>query len=532
MRVAPLLLVLISIQTVRADSESLYSQAVQLTRSGSLRQALTLLTKAADAAPRNVNIQNMLGVVLMQLGRPNEAEEAYNRALSISPAFFPARKNRAVNLFTRGEYVIATKEFEILVALRPTDFVPHLFLGLLAVQISDFPKARKHLVEALRFAPGNGKVILALTRVHLMLGERQLALDCVRRMRTEPQVSDRERFDMAVLLSEFELNSAAGEIFQQLWLSTPEDYDLGFNLALVRYRAGELDGALKVVESLRSRTKDAGELLNLQAWIYNRIGEFDLAETSLRLAIATQPHNADHYLDLSTILRDQGKRDLCIAVLMDGIQRATHRDQLRVQLGLLYQDEGDARAAEAHYRQALNINTACEPAYIALANLLSLNSRQEEAFRLLETSLPLLPKAPLVRYYYGSALLEGTSSSDSAQMEKAARLLEKAAELDPVFARTYYKLGKLYMLKKDYRMAEHYFEMTCALNPRDAQAHYQLGLAAERLGNHKRALELAGIVRQLRQEVRQEEQDRFEDMKRLAWRDRWSKGGQVDRPRN
>ena len=60
---------------------------------------------------------------------------------SLTADFLPARKNRAVNAFSLGEYRFAESEFEALVKLTPKDFVPHLFLGLLAMEQSQWSRA-------------------------------------------------------------------------------------------------------------------------------------------------------------------------------------------------------------------------------------------------------------------------------------------------------------------------------------------------------------------------------------------------------
>src|SRR4030095_4197434 len=108
--------------------------------------------------------------------------------------------------------------------------------GLLAIETKDLPKGRQYLLEAREISPYNDQLLLGLTRVHFMLGERELALAAAREMRTKSRASDPEKFDLAVVLAQFEANTEAAEIFQELWQKTPGSYDLGFNLALVRYR--------------------------------------------------------------------------------------------------------------------------------------------------------------------------------------------------------------------------------------------------------------------------------------------------------
>ena len=166
----------------------------------------------------------MLGVVLTELGRLKEANEAYNRALSLTPDFLAARKNRSVNAFSLGDYKFAKSEFEDLVKLTPKDFVPHLFLGLLDMEQSQWSSALPHLLEAKRLSRDSARGSLALTRVHFAMGRRSTALESVREMRTRSRSTAAERFELGVLLAQYESNAEAAEVFQELWLEEPRSY--------------------------------------------------------------------------------------------------------------------------------------------------------------------------------------------------------------------------------------------------------------------------------------------------------------------
>ena len=98
----------------------------------------------------------MVGIVLTEMGRLEEADKAYGRALAKAPDFLPASKNRAVNSFSRREFRTAALEFEALKRLDPGDFLPRLFLGLLATEDSDIETALDHLLEVNQRSPGNG----------------------------------------------------------------------------------------------------------------------------------------------------------------------------------------------------------------------------------------------------------------------------------------------------------------------------------------------------------------------------------------
>ena len=94
------------------------------------------------------------------------------------------------------------------------------------------------MLEAKRLSRDSARVLLALTRVHFAMGKRFLALESVRGMRAGSRSTAAERFELGVLLAQFESHAEAAEVFQELWLKERGSYNVGFNLALVYYRAG------------------------------------------------------------------------------------------------------------------------------------------------------------------------------------------------------------------------------------------------------------------------------------------------------
>ncbi len=215
-----------------------YRRGSELARSRQFKEALDELRRAADLKPEEPRTHNMIGVVLTQLGRLEDAERAYTQALAIAPDFVPARKNRAVNAFTQRRYEFAASEFHTLVRLTPDDFVPHLFLGLISIENLEFQAADTHLAEARRHSPGNSKILIPLIRVRFILGERSPALGLARELMVSVRATESERFELAALLAQFDANAEAEQLFRSLIEKQPDSYELAFNLALVQYRGG------------------------------------------------------------------------------------------------------------------------------------------------------------------------------------------------------------------------------------------------------------------------------------------------------
>jgi tetratricopeptide (TPR) repeat protein len=451
----------------------------------------------------------MIGVVLAQLGRLEDADRAYTRALELAPGLLAARKNRAVNAFTLGRFPEAAREFEDLARVAPKDFVPRLFLGLLALRQSKLEEARAHLAHARRLAPGNARVLLAVIKTEFLLGNRDGALEAAAALGQLPDLSDGDQFELGVVLAQFGANAEAGEAFRALRTKDPRSYDAGFNLALVEYRAGRHEQALAVADAMRASGHRTGELFNLRAWILSRSGRPNAARESLEEAAALEPDNADHILDLNTLWMNENKREAALRLLEDGMRRIPKDARLRVAAGLLLQSAGDRPEAEKRYRQALEVEPASGPAHLALANLLYESGRVEQAFAQLDRGLAILPGFPLLPFAYGALLLDSAGESDRPLLGKAKSMLLRAAELSPNYTNTWYLLGRLSQRLEDDASAQDYFEKACALDARHSRSLYQLSQIVRRRGDNKRADELAAKVRSLREEAVQEDRKLF-----------------------
>jgi tetratricopeptide (TPR) repeat protein len=235
----------------------------------------------------------------------------------------------------------------------------------------------------------------------------------------------------------------------------------------------------------------------------------DKARESLQMAIAAEPENVDHYLDLSSVLNNEGDSEGAIRVINDGLRRDIEEDRLQVQIGLLYQKKGDFGAAEAWFQKSLQSNPTNRSAYLALANLMLRTDRRQAGLDLLAKSIQVLPNDPLLLYMYGGELLESEEKIGSQQLEKAAAILKKALELNPYYANTHYLLGKLYLSKGDQHAAQASFEKACAFNPEHVSAYYQLSLLARRQGKKEKAAELGKIVQKLNEKSDKSFQESF-----------------------
>lgn len=92
---------------------------LQLSRVSKIEDAKRLLEEAARLEPRNSEIPNELGLLLLRGDNPAEAFGAFGKALALAPGDAKAMNNRGAALFQLGQADAARQDFERALQLDP-----------------------------------------------------------------------------------------------------------------------------------------------------------------------------------------------------------------------------------------------------------------------------------------------------------------------------------------------------------------------------------------------------------------------------
>src|SRR2546425_5657419 len=98
------------------------------------------------------------------------------------------------------------------------------------------------------------------------------------------------------------------------------------------------------------------------------------------------------------------------------------------------------------------------------------------------------PGNALANYYYALSLWKrARGSGNSAGLQQAEALLERAATIDPKFGEAYLQLGILYSARASFDQAMGAYKKAIEVTPQLGEAHYRLGLAYKRIGEESKA---------------------------------------------
>ena len=116
-------------------------------------EALPWLHKAGSLGPSRAGAFNDLGNLLEELGRPEEAEDAYRRVLELEPGNADAHSNLGTALKEQGRVGEAAEAYRRAIELDPRHFGAYFNLGNLFKQEERFDEAASAYRQAVRIDP-------------------------------------------------------------------------------------------------------------------------------------------------------------------------------------------------------------------------------------------------------------------------------------------------------------------------------------------------------------------------------------------
>jgi tetratricopeptide (TPR) repeat protein len=376
--------------------------------------ALSAYQRARSLAPGDARLAYLQGVVLQRLARAEEAIVACRAAVTIDPAYLPARVRLAELLAASGDTGDSRTRFEALLRDPAAAPVAHLGLGRLLAAAGRPAEAITHLAEAVRLFPEFGAAHYALARAYRALGkadEARTAAEAHARFGTRwPAIEDP-------------------------WLEEVTRLRGDATAALQRGRrldeAGDLPGAIAAHEEAL-RIDPARGIAHVQLLaLYGRTGQFDRAEAHYRDAIRVGHELDEAHYNYAVLLGLQARWPEAEAAYRAALAVNPVHAHARNNLGQLLERERRVEAAAAEYRQALEADPSFRLARLNLGRMLIAQVRPAEAVATLRP-LAATRDADSPREWFALAV----AHLRAGQRDEGVRLANEARALAEQFGQT------------------------------------------------------------------------------------------------
>lgn len=388
------------------------------------------------------------------------------RQLTLAQAELYYRRSLTLRDEGRAREAMAQIRAALAIAADRPDF--QVAQGTIAIANEQFDDGRAILEESLPYAPtGEGYDYLA--QAYQAMGWYSEACQSFSRAADFEWTGQAEAAANAATLADDPARQQA--LWERAISLDDQRADWHFALGQLHAKAGNLASAQKRYDAALKLNRTHGEANHAMGMLLLQQGNSALARQHLLVATAQQPNRADP------------------AALQ------IHSNWL-VDLGTLFEETGDTKAAEESYSQAITHAPRNPRAYARKGMLLRRQSRFADAEYLLNESRLLDDAQSDVHFQLGN-LYEAQS-----RFADAAKAYRRAAHLDPNTAIIRTHLGKVYRELGNDLDAQDALERALDLDPKHSPTLTELGILAERKGEFARAAQLyANAVETMPQNV-------------------------------
>jgi tetratricopeptide (TPR) repeat protein len=477
-------------QLSQGDSFQRGLAALQANR---MDDALTELTEAEREHPEDARVRNFRGIVLVRLGKTQEAASEYREAIRLDPQMEDAYRNLGFLEWNNHELEPARVALEHAVELSPTDSFAHYYLGRVLLDEQLYAQALCEIESSAVPLPPDTSFTIQWATAHIASGDTDKARKLLQQLATVP-LDDEQSIHVAALFLALRENDSAIRIIQQLSKSpsTPENLWRQFDLALAYLLAGNYSQAIAQADFYqRALTRgDANAHESAEAGTVLGIAAADLKQNDRSLnafhkAAALAPGNEENWLNLTRELMELNRYSDAISAVQDGLAANPKSYALHLRLGAAQLAAGHYAEAEKVFRDLVSAGDPLPTGYVGLAQVLLRTGRAEEASDELGTAQQKLGPNFLISYFRGLAF------DRSGKREEAITAFQNALKLDPNNAEAHLSLGKTEMSLGRLDAAITELQGALRLSPNNDQARRLLSQAYARAGDKEHALAFA-----------------------------------------
>jgi tetratricopeptide (TPR) repeat protein len=418
--------------------------------------------------PARAKLWNERGVVLHQMGRGEDAQESYRKAIAAEPEYALSYNNLGVALANQDKHDEAVDAFRDALRRRPDLLQARLNLGLLLAQMRKFQLALEAYRQALDLVADSSS---AWNGIGLVLVELKRHADA------------KNAFARAV---ESDPNGAAGHYNLSFTLSNLGDFEGA--LREVR-RALELDpyySAQKFLLSIELQADDPSLSVIPDLSGERQFGEsgetfvfdqrlLDDIFTELKPASAA-PARARGGEDHFALARDyvtKGLFDRAVAEATRAVQRGADRTEGSVLLGTIYAKRGLHGEALERFREARGVMNGHRGARNGEVRSLLALERASEARPLAEQLVASFPDD------VDAALMLAESRAATGDPSGAIEVLRRAEERAPARADVRKLMGDVALKMGDTELARSAYGAALELDPGYVEVWLEMGRLAQ-----------------------------------------------------
>jgi tetratricopeptide (TPR) repeat protein len=439
---------------------NLYGQALQLYRMGNLSAAAAACEQLLRSQPAfGPALELSAGIALGQ-GEPLKAVSLLLRQLELEPNDAVAHCNAGMALHALGRDEEAYSHLQQALAIDPKLAEAYNHIGNIHRKRNNLEEALQAYEQALKLGGADPLLYVNAGLVKQLLGDLETAEARYRRALQIAPGFPPALNNLGVVLKELRRFEEAQALLEQLLRLQPENPEVHSNLGSLWQAQGKLEKAHSCFkEAIRLAPNYVGAYINL-ALLAESLGDPMQEERCYDKALELDPGNATANTNLGLRMLEQGeqgrardcftkalqhdpnyppalagmargmviwsgKRDEAVRLVQRALRLAPRDPFVQQALAEVEEYRGDPVAAEAAWRQAIELRPDVQQSYVGLAELLFQQQRSEEGRAVLQQAEE--HTRVTANFYTAWSGIE----EQVHNLEAAVEIARKAAGLDP-----------------------------------------------------------------------------------------------------
>lgn len=462
-------------------------------------EATKYYLSALNVDPRQTTAHMGLAYLYEQQRQPSDAIAQYRAVLAYAPEQYDARRRLAGLLYATGKKDDAYQEFWTLAEKTPGEkgAVPLKELASLLVNDKRPEEARKAYEQAAARDPKDAEALVGLGQALESLKEPAAAQAKYEAALAASPTNASAYVALGNLLHSQNKIAEETTVYERFVAADPANNLARWQLAQLYRDQKRDDDALREMHQLTIRRDDPLRVDYLlgPARLLALRGRYADALQEIEPLVAQNPSDSvELRYALADVQEKAGKTDDAEKTLLQLASEAKQRDaQIRidVRLGQFYEDRNRPEEAAHHYEDTLSMAPDSPTARIGLWRVRSKQGKPDAATEYLESLAlagqegPDMTAVSSVQYLYQQ---ERTPEKYVAFTKRVADHYPKSRVALNLYAQTLLQTASGSPKEKEaHTQAAELFRQMTALDPKDADAFYQLGSQEEQIGSKEAA---------------------------------------------
>lgn len=451
---------------------SLFEKAQSLLEQKQAQDAGRLLQAAVRKCPESAQAYDLLGISYDQQALYPQAQEAYRKAIALSPGWAGFHNNLAVSYYRAGKVKNAVEEFHEALRLDPHNRFAALNLAQNSLEQKNYAQAVSYFQQAGAEHSEDAAVLLGLAKAYGGAGNTRAALETAQKASRLAASDPKIHFSLGLLLAEQRQYAGAVAQFQDI-VPAERDFAVYQNIGMAFAKLGRASEAQTAFEEamrlnpsspepylgLGQTYPDSHESGQRVYWLSQaherapgrvdityalaealiQANQFNRAGSLLTEAIKQQPRNAALYQAMGDLNDRQHQDEQALQAYQQALKYDPQRVDAHLGLASLYQRLGKTREAQAEFKRTLEADPGNGRAFAGLGRIALQEGRLDNAEADLQKALKAAAGNTEAMQDLAAVLIR------RSQYTEAETILQKLLHLDPNNSRGHYLLGQVFL---------------------------------------------------------------------------------------